>query len=116
MYASPYQYGVTESQADEWITTLRRYDSGEQYDEAIHAIIAAWESYEAASESEDEADDQMAESAKEMSMAAKALEAAAEKMASMSIVFDTGAIAGVVSSVISRGARASRYTGGATSP
>ena len=116
MYASPYQYGVTESQADEWIATLRRYDSGEQYDEAIHAIIAAWESYEAASESEDEADDQMAESAKEMSMAAKALEAAAEKMASMSIVFDTGAIAGVVSSVISRSARASRYTGGATSP
>lgn len=116
MYASPYRYGVTESQADEWITTLRRYDSGEQYDEAIHAIIAAWESYEAASESEDEADDQMAESAKEMSMAAKALEAAAEKMASMSIVFDTGAIAGVVSSVISRSARASRYTVGATSP
>lgn len=114
--ASPYEYGVAESDAKEWSATLARYDSGEEYDKAIHAIIAAWESYEAASESEDEADDQMAESAKEMSMAAKALEAAAEKMASMSIVFDTGAIAGVVSSVISRSARAARYTGGATSP
>lgn len=110
MRASPYEYGITESIAEDWLATLMRYDSGALYEDTIRDIIAAYESIEANDESDDEAENKMSESADELSQAAKDMKSAAEKMASMSITFDTGAVIGVVSAGLSRNARSSKYT------
>lgn len=63
-----------------------------------------------AQEDQKETNEQDDTAAKEMILAAQRLQAAAEKMASMSIVLDTGAIVGAVSSDIARSARSARYT------
>lgn len=42
MYASPYEYGITESQADEWLTILAHGMSHESFQETAEAVMEAW--------------------------------------------------------------------------
>ena len=112
MRASPREYGITESMADEWLAILMRYDSGEQYEQAIQEIVSAWESSESNKESEDENDEALSSAIQEMSLAAKDMSAAAKRMAAMQIVLDSGTLVGAVSAALTRGARAGLYTAG----
>ena len=55
MYASPMEYGISESQADEWITALSKGVSYEGYAEVAKAVVEAWNSkQEQESNAEDE--------------------------------------------------------------
>lgn len=111
-----------------WATYNEGYEqySSVQNDAAIAKLEAALATQEAelnamrqyydqiysrfAQEDQKETNEQDDTAAKEMILAAQRLQAAAEKMASMSIVLDTGAIVGAVSSDIARSARSARYT------
>lgn len=111
-----------------WATYNEGYEqySSVQNDAAIAELEAALATQEAelnalrqyydqvysrfAQEDQKETNEQDDTAAKEMILAAQRLQAAAEKMASMSIVLDTGAIVGAVSSDIARSARSARYT------
>lgn len=44
MYASPMEYGISESQADEWISILAKGVSTEGYAEVAKAVVEAWNS------------------------------------------------------------------------
>ena len=44
MFASPMEYGISESQADEWITALSKGASSENYAQVAAAVVDAWNS------------------------------------------------------------------------
>lgn len=44
MYASPMQYGISESQADDWITVLSQGVTHQNYAEVAAAVVDAWNS------------------------------------------------------------------------
>lgn len=43
MYASPAEYGITEAQADEWITVLAQGMTHEKFQSTVENVLEAWE-------------------------------------------------------------------------
>lgn len=98
MYASPAEYGITEDQADKWISALMSDQKVEGYDEILREIIAYY------NKTVEDDDTREQEEAEKLTAAAEKLEAAAETLANMQITISGGPLVGYVSRTMARNA------------
>lgn len=113
MRASPYEYGITEAMAEEWLETLMRRGPGDDvYDQALRDIVDAYNS------AEDENDKSSDEDSEALIGAVNDLRTTLDNLPGMlsaalsgvSVGIDGGPLLGYISTGLSRSARQSVNT------
>ena len=111
MFASPMEYGISESQADEWITALSKGASYEGYAEVVRAVMDAWNSKQQETEDRDDGgkDEEaaLAPAVEAITQAANAITQAASTPAPVNVEvnasIDGQQVAAIVTPTVSRG-------------